>query len=400
MIKIRQLQRADLEAYGELCRYCFDMPPEYVPFYTAWVGNSLSHTWGAFSDGRLGAAMWYYPFEMRVGDTFVPMGGVAAVATAPESRNGGLAKMLMSRAHRQMRAEGRPLAALMPFKHQFYARMGYADVFFMHECTLAPDQIAPRDAAPFHARLIDGEREWRTLEELHQKYGAQYFGTVRRNALYWRMRYLASHREIKRVYLIERGQTPAGFVITNLGKDETTGKPRLAVAQAVWTERGALDAILQLLRSHRDQVPKIIWRLPTDTWLYDRLVDPRLEVSVKPKMMLKLVDFRGALEQRSYPADLDAQVLFELRGDDTSPWNDGRWLVRWQGGHARVRHSRSATRVKNVVRTDIQAMAILYSGHRRTADLEAAGMMSLRGDAHQILTAAFPRAVPYIDEWF
>ncbi|MEW5702753.1 MAG: GNAT family N-acetyltransferase [Candidatus Zixiibacteriota bacterium] len=400
MIAIRSLQRADLEAYGELCRYCFDMPPEYVPFYTSWVSHHLAHTWGAFEQNRLCTGLWYYPYEMRVGEGFVPMGGVAAVATAPECRNSGMARMLMTHVHRQMRAEGRPLAALMPFKHGFYGSMGYADVFFMNDCIIPPEQIARRDVGTLRVRLVDGEREWRTLEDLHQAYGSRYFGTVRRNALYWRIRYLTIHREIKRVYLIERGRTPAGFVITNLGRDETTGKMRLTVAQAVWNGSDVLDAILQLLRSHRDQVHTVVWRLPTDVRLFDRMTDPRITVALKPKKMLKLVDFKGALEQRMYRRDLDALLSVELTSDVTSPWNGGRWRVEWRDGYARVRKARPTDRLPDTLRADIRTMAILYSGLQTAGELIADGAITVKGDAQTYLDSAFPRAIPYIDDWF
>ena len=66
---------------------------------------------------------------MQLGGAFLPMGGVAAVVSRPESRNNGLVRDLMTRMHQQMRAEKRPLAVLMPFKNSFYGRMGYADAF-------------------------------------------------------------------------------------------------------------------------------------------------------------------------------------------------------------------------------------------------------------------------------
>ena len=65
------------------------MTPDATAQYMNWVGRSLAHTWGAFEQDRLCAGMWYYPYRMRVGDRFLPMGGVAAVATAAESRNAG-----------------------------------------------------------------------------------------------------------------------------------------------------------------------------------------------------------------------------------------------------------------------------------------------------------------------
>ncbi|MBI3872595.1 MAG: GNAT family N-acetyltransferase [candidate division Zixibacteria bacterium] len=400
MITIRPMRRADMDDYMALCRYCFWMTPEGSAVYGEWVRNFLDHAWVAVDQSRLCAGLWYYPYQMRVGDSYLPMGGVAAVATAPEHRNDGLAKMLMTRAHRQMRADGRALAVLMPFKHEFYARMGYGDAFFHHDCLFAPEQIARRDTRKYVLRPIDAEREWPLLERLHQEYGARYLGTVRRDALYWRVRYLRTANGIRQTYLVERGREPKGFIITNLGRDEATLKLRLLVVQAVWSEAGAFDAILQFLRGHRDQVPKINWRMPPDVPLQARLVDPQIEAVLKPKMMLKLVDFKGALEQRTYPNDLNGDVVFTLRADPTSPWNDGDWRVRWQHGKARVSRAADVRRFPNRARADVQTLAVLYSGRRSASDLAAAEDISLGGDAPVLLSAAFPAATPYMDDWF
>ena len=400
MIQIRALQRADMEAYGELCRYAFSMTPETTSMYTDWVSRFIGRAWGAFEGGRLCAGLWYYPYEMRVGDRFIPMGGVAAVATAPEDRNAGLAKMLMTRAHRAMRAEGRPLAVLNPFKSVFYARMGYADTFFFLDCQMAPEQIAARDARAFCLREVDGEREWQTLERLHEECGARYFGTVRRDAPYWRVHYLAAREGMKRTYFVERGGQVLGFVITHLAKDGTLAKPTLTIVQAAWTETGVLDAILQFARSHRDQVQKIHWRLPIDVLLHDRMVDPQIEVALKPKMMLKLVDLKRAWELRTYPSDLDGEVVLAVDGDDTSPWNSGQWRARWRGGRVRAQRLQGRAQARGSVRVSVQTLALLYSGRASVQDLAADGRLVAPPVAQALLERAFPLGTPYIHEWF
>ena len=76
MVTIRPLRKSDLPAYGALCNYCFGgMTADSTAAYMNWVGRSLAHSWGAFEDGRICAGMWYYPYQMRVGDRHLPWGG-------------------------------------------------------------------------------------------------------------------------------------------------------------------------------------------------------------------------------------------------------------------------------------------------------------------------------------
>jgi hypothetical protein len=65
-------------------------------------------------------------------------------------------------------------------------------------------------------------------------------------------------------------------------------------------DQGSFDAIMQFIRSHHDQYDKVHWRLPpTSPFMTDSLI--RIEVGIRPKMMLKLVDLKGAIERRRWP---------------------------------------------------------------------------------------------------
>ncbi len=403
---IRHLKsKSDLVAYMDLCVYCFSMSAEYTRFYASFVGEYLDHTFAAFDEKRLVAAMWYIPFEMNTGGGYLPMGGVAAVATYPEARNLGLAKTLMAHAHRQMRDEGRPLASLQPFKPEFYARMGYGDVFYYQGYSVKPGSIARRDLKGFKLVSVDGVAEWKTIDRLHREYGENYIGSVKRSRSYWIKRYLTSGMGARYHYLIVNGGEPRGFIITHVDKPLPAYSPdasrpsQLSIVQAVWNDQGSFDAIMQFIRSHADQYDKVHWRLPTDVSIHDRLVDPRIDVAIRPKMMLKLVDLKGAIEGRRWPSDLNGEINLQVKGDDTSPWNDGLWRVRWSGGEAHVVKARTSPR-SGVIRTDIQTLTVLYSGHRSAARLRDLGTLAGPPAPIELLERAFPQQVCYIDEWF
>jgi len=396
----RPLSRTDVAAYAELCRYSFNIPVENTPVYKKWVIRFLDYSLGAFDRERLLAGMWYNPFAMRVGDDFLPMGGVAAVATAPEARNLGLAKGLMLRAHRQMRREGRALATLRPFKYEFYARMGYGDAFHYLDAAFDPRQVASHHPVGYQVRRVDGLRNWRLLERLRHLHGRPYLGVVRRDKAYWDVRILYNLRGIRSSYLIEKRGEPVGYIVTDLGPDRKTAEIRLFIVEAIWKDQGALDAVMEFLRGHRDQVKKVCWYLPTDVRLHDQMIDPEIDVRLKPKMMLKLVDVKQAIESRSYDRDLSGHLVLDLEGDETSPWNAGRWSVRWDEGKARVTPLRGRLPRVGTARCNSGTLAILYSGRLSAGECVTDGRLDASPDSCRLLEQVFPCGTPYLAEWF
>ncbi|MEW5875411.1 MAG: GNAT family N-acetyltransferase [Candidatus Zixiibacteriota bacterium] len=404
---IRVLRKEDLAAYGAICRYAFAMSESYTDVYTKWVQRQLKYTRGAFDGNRLVAGMWYYPYQMRVGTELIGTGGVAAVATRPEARNGGLVRQMMLSSHRQMRDEGYPLAALMPFKNSFYAAMGYADAFMHREYHFTPAHLAPVTGAKGMSVLpVDGAANWEVLEALRQRCGAARTGTVRRDAAYWDVRYFKSWQGIRNVYLIQatgsrkRLSTPMGFLVTTLSTEEGFGKVRLRVSDAGWLNNDALAAILRFLRSHRDQVKTVQWFTPADVDLFPWFSDPGIECNLRVKMMLKLVDLAGALEKRTFPAGLNDSLHLQIDGDSTSPWNTGDWRVDWEAGQARVKKVKANSRKIASASCDIQTLAVLYSGLRTASTLREEGRLSVSDKAMTTLEQAFPSACPHMEEWF
>lgn len=374
-----------------MCRYAFGMPADYTETYQIWVGHYLRHAWGAFEGSTLASAMWAYPYQMRVGDRWIPMAGVAAVASRPEHRNLGHVRALMTRAHEAMRAEGRPLAALMPFKHSYYAAMGYGTAFFHHEHQFSPGQLAPASARGVELRPVDPRRSLRELTRLHEAHAARRLGGARRDALYWKTRFFGwiAPNLLPSAYLATRRGRPTGYLLTLLTQGNT-GKADLRVVQAVWEDEPTLAAILGHLRAHRDQVEKVRWNLPCDVDLFPSFEDPKIEVSIRPRAMLKLVDVKGAIEARTYAASLHGEVAFEVTADPTSTWNEGRWRIAFARGRARVSAAGTAD-----LTTDVQTLAVVYAG-RRTASSSLEGPR----ESLRLLDAAFPAGTPYLEESF
>jgi predicted N-acetyltransferase YhbS len=78
------------------------------------------------AEGQIVGHGFVFAVEIWLGGKLVPAGGIASVAVAPEARRQGIASKLIAAMHDELRARGAALALLYPFRHGFYARLGYA----------------------------------------------------------------------------------------------------------------------------------------------------------------------------------------------------------------------------------------------------------------------------------
>ncbi|MDN4015236.1 sterol carrier protein domain-containing protein, partial [Chryseobacterium gambrini] len=75
------------------------------------------------------------------------------------------------------------------------------------------------------------------------------------------------------------------------------------------------------------QVGEITLRGPVDTVLQDLASNPReIDIEIEPGPMVRIVDVRRALSTLSYPAGVEADLVFDI-ADDLVDWNSGRFRL-------------------------------------------------------------------------
>jgi len=142
----------------------------------------------AWDRGRIVAALLvrHIPFRTRHGDRIVA--GLGHVATSPEYRRRGLARALITEAHRRERAHGTPFSILYTGRsiiaHALYEKLGYCDIFDFPRGTRLISRTAAGPALPWRwrpARASDRAR----VEKLHARSVRGRYGFTRRG-LDWR----------------------------------------------------------------------------------------------------------------------------------------------------------------------------------------------------------------------
>jgi len=398
-MKIRKLVAKDRSQYQDLCRFAFGFNEERSRRYVTHK-KEYDNAFGAFDGKKLAAGMWYYPFDMRVGDKYIPMAGVSSVATWPEYRHRGLVRKLMAEGQKYMKKNGFATSVLLPFKFSFYERMGYATAFDILACEFNPNQIKDFPTGQYRIEEIDGPQHWRELEEVHRRFGEQRNGTVKRDLAYWKRRYFRHGKYIMRLYLVYRAKSPCGFVLTGVEEPREFERARMLITQLAWTEPGAARAIFTFFKSHSDQFEKIKIFVPTDIDILQYFEDPRILAKLIPKMMFKLVDVASALEMRSYPDVTGGEVGVKVQGDPTAPWNTGHYRLSFDSEKVYVKKSKSGSGVKGDVSISIQALSQLYLGYYTVEELSHMKAIAGSKPALAVLDRAFPKSPVYIEDWF
>ena len=370
---IRKISEDEREAFVLLARYAFsdwseeEVPPERLAFARP------ENAWGVFVDGVMASSLLCFRADQNVRGVVKLMAGVAAVATAPQYRNRGHARALMSAAFDDMRERGMAVSMLRPFRESFYAKFGYVSANANMRATFPTESLgrylayAPPAGwelatTPAREALAAIKEFWRRKAVPHYHGLIDFLDASDDEWRFWAKDKMAAFAQIEGD---RRGL--ALFKKTGFGHH---GK--LEVSQFLWTEADARDLLLQHLARHRDQIADVEVQLPYGEpfqhWLQDVGRPLKLEVFHLP-WMVRVVDAAAALD--GLPAAAAGEVKLQLV-DEQCDWNAGVYLLAGDGGRLR------AERVggEAAARLDVKALSALAYGTLGPAELGRRGWLS------------------------
>lgn len=156
--------------------------------------------------------------EMRIGASWVRMGGIASVRTSPRHRNKGYGRKLMEEAMGYMRGEGYLVSILFGIPG-FYHRVGYATVLLAKSVVRVRTEAAESLSAACRVRSArSGEEE--ALLAIYQEEIAARTGTVKRSKAAFAPWYDEADewfQEPRRILVAEEGGRPIGYALSEQG---------------------------------------------------------------------------------------------------------------------------------------------------------------------------------------
>ncbi|NTW02850.1 MAG: GNAT family N-acetyltransferase [Oscillochloris sp.] len=298
--------------------------------------------YGYVRDGELLGGMRYHNFTMLYHGTPVPVGGVAMVAVDLLHKKEHIARDMIRSYLRHYRTAGTPIAALYPFRPDFYRQMGFGYGTRLCHYRVRPDSF-PRGERS-HLQHLEQE-DLPALLACYSRYARKTHGLfLRESALAMRHLFSGGGRVLAYVNADEiQGYMAYGF---NRGTNFLIND--IAVRELVYEHPAALAEMMAFLHTQSDQIANVILDIQDDQ-IHQVLHDPRngsgtLFPSVYHEtnaqglgIMYRAIDIAclfTTLESHNF-GDQSLILAIELR-DSFLPENEGETVVHFRHGRAKL----------------------------------------------------------------
>ena len=352
----RPLTEGDIEAY-------LDIYLNAYPAYKALDAECRQHyrekhllelredrqtrTVGLFENDTLIGTMKLILFSMNFFGQMQPACGLMALEVHPLHKKKGAALAMVRYFEDYARENGALLTLLLPFRIDFYRRMGYGFAGKLYEYRL-PTAALPRpdEEARRHLRLLQPE-DFDAVLECQRRFAAKNHGMVEK--FDEEVRAARDDIQVRRMGWYDDGGTLRGYAAYRFesASDVNYTQNRLSVEELVYESGGVLRALLGGLRMQEDLAQPVCLRTGEEDF-HHLLDDPQdvsknyidygfLQTNVSAVgTMFKLVDGQRFVEKTAYrpfPAGtLTAAFRYrdELAGEQRClrlSFAAGRWTV-------------------------------------------------------------------------
>jgi predicted acetyltransferase len=388
-VEIRAPQADEIDDVFAICSEAFTSPPERRE--TWFAGKRMDDFLGAWTGGELVATTEVMPVGQFFGGRSVPMGAVASVAVRPDHRGRGIAPRLLALAVERMHEQGLVISTLHPATTRLYRGLGWEvggefGVRRVPTAALAslppgePESLRPGRATDFDA-----------VRECYGRVAPAINGAIDRSDERWHADQLALDHPHRYLYLYDADDQIDGYVVYDQTQSRRQWGFDITVHELVAADARAEVTLWRHLGSHAAQVDTItVLAMPLDV-LTLLLPEQVVELVGANHWMTRIVDAAGAIAARGYPSGVRAEVHIQL-ADRLAPWNDGRFVLRVDGGEGKLSPGGTGD-----VHLTVNGLASLYTGWASAHALATAGLVHHAGE-HELglLDAAFAGPRPFL----
>ena len=297
--------------------------------------------YGCFRDGKLVGGMRLFDFTMNIHGAMIPVGGVGSICVDLASKKEHVAKELVEYYLKHYHEKGASMAALYPFRPDFYRKMGWGYGTKMNQYSISPGDL-PRGSKDDLHYLDVSDTE--AVCDCFNRFVACTHGMILKKPSYFK-RVL----ERGRVIGVKGGEKISGvlsFGFKKKYKDHFLLHD-LVVNDLFYDDAQTLRSLLTFLQTQLDQVNRIIYNTqdPDLHWL---IHDPRngepniFKTSQESNVqglgiMYRVLDTPGIFKQlEDYDFNnVTLKLKMSIR-DSFHPENDSSHIVHFENGKANM----------------------------------------------------------------
>ncbi|MCL2373549.1 MAG: GNAT family N-acetyltransferase [Defluviitaleaceae bacterium] len=350
---------------------------------------------GYFSDtGKLLSALSLIPYEMRLGDKTVKMGGIGAVVTRPDARAGGFVRKLFDEAFQIMVREGYVYSFLYPFSFDFYRKFGYELCYARANATIPMYTISGYHIPPAIEEFEPGG-DTAPYEEIYRKFTADYSLSLVRSSETWRKRLKRDpYKNLEFTYLFrdESGQ-PVSYIL--YGVESGDGGSNLDIDELCWVNPTGLQYAFGFIQRLGAEFSNVKWSNMPAGIVPHAMVADVFDVSLRHNGigMGRLVDVAASLATMPSPEG-QGQATIEVQ-DSYLPQNSGIYTITWQNGQLSV----AKTNTTPHITTTVETLAQLVTGYLSLNEAALKQDTTIVAN-HKALAALFTKKNLYLKEYF
>lgn len=392
-MQIRQLTAEEFESRIALSEFAFQykVAPERLEEERAHFRPE--ETWGLFDEeSKLLSALTILPLEIFVQGRILRMGGIAGVASWPETRRGGNVTGLLKRSLEVMRDQGQTVSMLAPFQFSFYRKFGWEFTIERKRYEIEMELLPKRKDAP--GRLERVSKDAGIFKELYRNFASRYNGTLNRTEDWWSRKVL-NRSGIAVVWYDDQGQ-PGGYICYEVQNRVLT------VHDWAWNDNRARAALWSFIANHDSMAERVHVTVPESDDLSYFLPNPRFKQEIVPYFMSRIVDVEAFAAL--YPfreANDEERLILEVR-DEYAAWNERRFcFVLGTDGSCTLAAETSIMQGSSPIAScDIQVLTAMMLGNRRPLRLYESGLLQGDRQAAEILERRIPLRDAYLADFF
>ncbi|MHA2327518.1 MAG: GNAT family N-acetyltransferase [Candidatus Hodarchaeales archaeon] len=403
-MEIRQLTSEDREAFAKLIRYAHDstrntydkvVPEDYEesePYL-----KDMSQVYGCFDEDILTSVCASFTSAIIIRNKEFPMSGIWGVATAPQYRNKGFVRQILSQMLKEMSDKGITISCLYAFKFSFYEQLGWKIANENHRYHFEINHFISR---PIPDRVV---REVYTLDHIKEVYsaiaGKKYNYMVKRTDEDWRRRINPKTPGYCFV-CYDANDNPRGYVVEQFMKQDFQSNVSLEksgntiyLPEIFWDDRQTKAALFNFLKSHRDHRKYVVFST-ADANMLTFIKEANIKANeVFPGSMARIVDVRPVIEAFDY----SEETSFVLKVNDSfCEWNNKSFQFTISGNQATLQETTHSPDVT----IDIGPLSQMIVGFRTASQLYDSWEIDCSEEMIPMLDQLFPSQNNFYRDFF
>lgn len=389
MFEFTHYRPSDEGPVRDIWMQAFATTADYWPHFTQRMGSENLRVLRSAS-GPIGL-LGVYRMGQWFGGKCLPCGGLAGVAIAPEFRQRGGAKLMLTRTLRELRDQKVPLAALYASSQAVYRGLGFEQGGSRCQYELSLRHVGLSDRT-LTARRVPLDRS-APFAEIHRRRVDHENGHLERTPGLWDRLLVKLPADPQFGYVVEEKGNLTGYVIYYLDDRAPNQPTRIFIRDWCALTPAAAARLWSLIADHSSIVESVNWYGPSNDPMLAYVAECKPASMKLQRWMLRILDVPAALSQRGYPG-VTGELHLEV-SDPIFAENSGRFVLSVRDGNATVELGG-----RGDLKCDVRGLAPLYTGMFRPDALVQLGWLTGPADALATATRLFAGPEPWMPEYF